>query len=644
MCGIAGWLATPKGHEPSAHARMDEALQRLSQRGPDHQAYIESGPLLLGHARLSILDLSTAAHQPMRDPTGRYFLAFNGEIFNFQTLRSELESAGLVFHTGADTEVLLHLLIREGAQCLNRLNGFFAFSFYDAEVQKLTLARDRYGIKPLVYYRGNDGLRFASEIKALLALGMPAELDQTSLLAFLSLNYLPPDKSMLKGVEKLPPGYYLEATSTNSEVRPWYQWPRARGEYHPERVPSFPEAQKQLADLLEDSVRLRLIADVPVGVFLSGGIDSSVIATLAARHTNHLHTFSISFQDPLYDETQYAMAVAKRIKSEHTVFRVTYDDLSAAIEPVLSYLDEPFADASALNFYVLSHQTRQRVTVALSGDGADELFGGYSKHQGEFIARNPGLKGLALKAASPILGLLPSHRNSPFARKVWQARKLLAGWQASPDERFLRWCMATPVEEAKLLLKNDTEQAGLARFAAGIKADPNDYNRVLEADLQLVLTGDMLVKVDLMSMANSLEVRVPFLDYRLVEFASGLPASYKVNAQMRKRILQDAFRPILPAELYNRPKQGFEVPLAGWLAGPLRPMVERELLDRDRIEAQGLFRFEAIEKLYKAVLEGRNGKEDWTLWALLVFQRWYHRVLGDSHQNAPLETLHQHQP
>jgi len=303
------------------------------------------------------------------------------------------------------------------------------------------------------------------------------------------------------------------------------------------------------------------VADVPVGVFLSGGIDSSSITALAARHTRHLHTFSLGFTDKLYDETPYAQAVARMHRTEHTVFTLGPEDLYAELDAMLGSLQEPFADASALNLYLLSRRTRQQVTVALSGDGADELLGGYSKHLGEVYSRQGGLRNSLLCGLSPLLQWLPAHRHSRQGRRLYQLQRYAAGLRRPPAERYLAWAEVAGRDWVRQLLVHPAEDAELlapyvAHFSPG-----GDLNEVLRADMQLVLGGDMLVKADRMSMAHALEVRVPFLDYRIVDYVMGLPAHYKIQGGQRKRLLQDAVRPLLPPELYNRPKQGFEVPL-----------------------------------------------------------------------------------
>ncbi|MFW5659028.1 MAG: asparagine synthetase B family protein, partial [Bacteroidota bacterium] len=380
--------------------------------------------------------------------------------------------------------------------------------------------------------------------------------------------------------------------------------------------------------LLLDAVSRQMIADVPLGVFLSGGLDSSIIAALATRHSDNVRTFSLGFENKLFDESDYALAVAKHIGTEHTRFEVNAERLQEVVEDVLSYIDEPFADASASNMFILSRLTRQHVTVALSGDGADELFGGYSKHYGEFRARQDNLLNAVIDSSGPLLRLLPGTRNSKLGRKIWQLQKYARDRKLSKAERYWAWCCVQLPGEASSLLRHtgsiDEVNAIRGSYLQEIAPD-GDMNDVFRADLRLVLDGDMLRKVDLMSMANSLEVRVPFLDHTLVEWAANLPADWKVTAKQRKRILQDVGRPLLPELIYNRPKQGFEVPLRDWMRGPLRPELDRLLFDRDFIMHQGLFRYKRILELRDAVDSGQYAKEDMTLWALLTFQRFWER-------------------
>ncbi len=625
MCGIVGSL---NFLDTAPAADLSAALACLHQRGPDHQATYTHGPVALGHARLSILDTSSAAHQPMISDDGRYTIVFNGEIYNFKQLRQQLERDGHTFTSDGDTEVLLKLYLHEGPAALQKLNGFFAFAVYDTEAQSLFIARDRMGIKPLLFWYDSARFAFASELKSMLALGIPRKLDHSVLGLFLQLNYVPPNASMLQGVQKLQPGHYLTVEANGSvEQHRYWQLPQRGEQRHPTPT-SYDQAVDDLRDRLSESVQRRMIADVPLGVFLSGGLDSSIVAALATRNSDKVRTFSLGFENKLFDESDYALAVARHIGTEHTRFEVNAERLQEVVEDVLTYIDEPFADASASNMFILSRLTRQHVTVALSGDGADELFGGYSKHYGEFRARHDNLLNAAIDSSAPLLNLLPGTRNSKLGRKIWQVQKYARDRKLSKAERYWAWCCVQLPGEASRLLKQqptlDAISAIRSTYLEEIASD-GDMNDVFRADLRLVLDGDMLRKVDLMSMANSLEIRVPFLDHTVVEWAANLPAEWKVTAKQRKRILQDVGRPLLPDLIYNRPKQGFEVPLRDWMIGPLRPELDRLLFDRDFIAHQGLFNHTRILELRDAVESGKYAKEDMSLWALLTFQRFWER-------------------
>lgn len=625
MCGILGWIDYGKSVSDSL---FNQALNHLAKRGPDYQAIYRHQRTCLGHARLSIIDLSAAANQPIFDKTGRYAIIFNGEIFNYQELRHKLTQFGIQLQTNSDTEILLYLFIQYGESCLSFLNGFFAFAIYDHQTHDLFIARDRFGIKPLKYFQDESYFAFSSEMKALLALPLPRLLNIDAVNLYFQYSYLPPGVSMLQGFKQLLPGECLWVRNGQVQVNRWYELPRPSLSNSKETV-SYQEAQHKLLNLLEDAVQKRLIADVPVGVFLSGGIDSSIVTALAARNQKKLSTFSISFDNPLYDERKYALAVAKKYQTEHTIFEVQTEDLFSCVSDVLDYLDEPFADSSALNFFILARQTRQKVVAALSGDGADEVFAGYTKHVGLLKAGQNSLVNNILRFSQPILRKLPANRNSSLGRILYQITKYAEGLPLPAAERYLAWCRIAAQQEVTQILQPKFQS--LNSNAAILKTkitDNQDFNDILAADVQLVLAGDMLVKADLMSMANSLEVRVPFLDYRVVEFAFSLPANYKIQGTQRKRILQDTFRDLLPSELYNRPKQGFEVPLRDWFLGPYRTTIEKNILNKNIIESQGIFQYPAIMRLWNNILLGKNTKEDCTLWAFIVFQHWYHRYIS----------------
>ncbi|GIV43697.1 MAG: asparagine synthetase B [Bacteroidia bacterium] len=620
MCGIAGWIDIKNPIDYTQN--LEKALQKLHLRGPDNRAILHQNIVHLGHARLSIIDVSDVAHQPMFNHEKNLCIVFNGEIFNFLELKQELLQEGYLFNNQSDTEVILQLYQKEGEKSFQRLNGFFAFVLYDITKNKIFIVRDRYGIKPLYIHQNENSFFFASELKALMEFPIPPKIQSASVGLFFNLNYLPPNISIYENVQPFPYAHYAVIQNQSIEFHKYY-------ELKPPKIISldYEQAQKDLLNLLEDAVQKRLIADVPLGVFLSGGIDSSVIATLAARHQKHLKTFSIGFENPLYDETHYAKLVAQKAQTEHTVFTLKMEELYENLFDVLDYLDEPFADASAINFYILSKYTKKHVTVALSGDGADELFGGYTKHVGEYQARQNHIPNQLLKVLQPLLSIIPSNRNSKLGRKIWQVQKYTKGLKDSYSERYWKWCSVLEEEKLPQLLALDYNKAHFEKIKAfytqNIQENSISMNDVFLTDLQLVLPGDMLVKGDRMSMANSLEVRVPFLDYRVVDFVNQLPSEYKVYGNMRKRILQDASKKILPPELYNRPKQGFEVPLKDWFCGPMKTYLEKEILNRDFVQEQGIFHYAKLQELCQTVWEGKNTKEDWTLWSVVVFQHWY---------------------
>ncbi|MCX8492526.1 MAG: asparagine synthase (glutamine-hydrolyzing), partial [Cyclobacteriaceae bacterium] len=378
MCGITGILAFNLVGKFNL-INVTTATAALSKRGLDHQGLYTDQFVGLGHRRLSIIDTSTAAHQPMWDKEFRYSIIFNGAIFNFQELKKELESKGVTFTTQSDTEVLLKLYLSEKEKCLNKLNGFFAFCIYDKQEQTFFVARDRYGIKPLLYLFDEDKFIFASEMKSILAYGIEKTIDYSSLNTYLQLNYIPAPATIFTNVKKLIPGHYATIRKKEMTVCCYYKIPYERDSLS---HVSYDNAKKKLHTLLEASVQQRLIADVPLGAFLSGGIDSSVIVGLASKHKPDLHTFSIGFRDEaFFDETKYARLVANHFNTEHTVFSLTNDDLYRHVHSILDYIDEPFADSSAIAVYILSQETRKHATVALSGDGADELLAGYNKHE-----------------------------------------------------------------------------------------------------------------------------------------------------------------------------------------------------------------------------------------------------------------------
>lgn len=627
MCGIAGIVAlTDLGKQQVS--KLQKSIRTLETRGPDDEGIYLSEKIGLAQRRLAIIDTSKAANQPMWDRSGRYVIVYNGEVFNYQHLfknhfSSEEQSQ---FKTTSDTEVVLELFAKKGAACLPLLEGFFAFAIYDSATEETLLARDRYGKKPLLFYVDADRMLFASELKALLTFGIPKKINYEALQLYLQLAYIPQPLSILEGIKKLEPGGYLKIVKGKIEEKKWYQL-HLSSNY--KNVLPYEDAQKKLEILLEDAVKKRLISDVPLGAFLSGGIDSSVIVALASRHQSSLNTFSIGFKgEQFFDETQYAELIAKKFNTHHASFRLGFEDYLAHIYDVLDYLDEPFADPASLPQFILCMETRKHATVAVSGDGGDEVFAGYNKHYAEWQARKRSLAGTLVKMGKPFWEILPKSRNTRFTNLVRQLQRYAEGASLSSKDRYWLWASTFSDREMNRLVDANTAikidksiiQSVKDQFLSGIN---EDFNSVLKTDLDLVLGGDMLVKVDQMSMANSVEVRSPFLDHHVVEFAFSLPSEYKINNNGRKRIVKDAFRHLLPEEIYNRGKRGFEIPMLKWFREELCTYIFDDLLNEDFIKDQEIFNPGYIADMKKKLYSNAPGNIVEQLWVLIVFQHWY---------------------
>ncbi|UZR94291.1 asparagine synthase (glutamine-hydrolyzing) [Chondrinema litorale] len=626
MCGITGIYAF---NEVGRFFTINthKSNEQLKHRGPDFGKLFTDYYVGLGHRRLSIIDLSSVAHQPMYDESGRYVIVFNGEIYNFKELRTDLEAKGCSFHTHSDTEVLLQSYIQYGEKCLEKFHGFFAFAIYDKEENKLFIGRDRYGIKPLLYFEDEDKMMFASEMRALLAYNLEPELDPVSVYQYLQLNYVPAPHTIFKGVKKLMPGSYLVVQDKKVTEHKWYT--PAINISEGKSYSNYEEAKINLLMHLEEAVKERMVSDVPLGAFLSGGIDSSTVVALASKYTDKLNTYSVGFKnEPLFDETKYAELVAKKYNTNHTVFNLHTDDFFDHMFEILDQYAEPFADSSALPFYILSKKTRQQVTVTLSGDGADEVFAGYHKYMGELKAREKGMAASVLQQFLPVLDKLPKSRNTYWGNQFRRMHRFASSLDLAADERYWFLCSwATEAQVTNMLHPEFLEQIDMDEYHRRKSAligdiKGKDFNEVLLNDVNMLLPNDMLHKVDSMSMLNSLEVRVPFLDHRLVEFAFNLPAEFKIKGNMKKRILQDTVRPLLPPELYKRPKKGFDVPLAKGYKNELKNWVNDACLNKDMVAEQKIFRTEFTENLKSTIANTMNFDQN-QVWGVLAFQHWW---------------------
>ncbi len=642
MCGIVGRIDVAE--VTSAFEDFKSAPTLLKHRGPDHQAFLIEPPVALGHTRLSIIDLDARSHQPMTDVSGRFTLVFNGEIYNYKELRQECEQLGYRFKTQSDTEVLLVLFLHFGKECLSKLNGFFAFAMFDRKEKSLFLARDRFGIKPLVYAVTETSFAFASELKAILSMGMEKHIDQVSLFTYFKFNYIPAPHTILQDHFKLEPGHHLTVTWEGKKVNvakeKWYSTPYDPAEEKDLSAHDYKQAQKVLKRFIRESVRRRLVADVPVGTFLSGGIDSSIITAVAAQEQEGIESFSIGFPDqPFYDESHYARDVAKHLGVKHHILGVKDQDLLESASQVLEHLDEPFADSSALNVYLLSKFTRQHVKVGLSGDGGDELFGGYNKHGAEFRMRNPRLIDHTVGSMKGLWDRMPASRSGRWGNLFRQLQKFSDGYQLSHRDRYWRWAGILTEEEANYFLKeamlerdhrlSDDGHAYKKRKDTLLQhiRKQGTLNEVLLSDMRLVLPNDMLYKVDSMSMAHGLEVRTPLLDQHVVKHAFRLPVMFKVNHLQKKKILQDSYRDMLPGQVFDRTKKGFEVPLLEWFQGPMKSNFTALCEDEESIENQGLFNPVAVRSLQRKLYSNDPGDAPATAWAYMVFQSWFKKYM-----------------
>ena len=587
MCGIAGavWNEASKTVEPATLRRM---IDVLCHRGPDGEGTYCGTGVALGHRRLAIIDVA-GGQQPLSNEDGSVWVVFNGEIYNFRDLRQRLETAGHHFRTQSDTEVLVHLYEDEGPGLLPLLNGMFALAIWDAKRQQLLLARDRLGKKPLAYRHEPGRLLFGSELKALLQVpDVPREIDPLALDEYLTYQYVPHPRTIFRGIAKLPPGHCAVWRDGRLEVRPYWQ-----PDFNAEEEQPAADYARQLRELLTSSVEMRLQSEVPLGAFLSGGIDSTIIVGLMSQLLREpVRTFSIGFPIPEFDETHYARAAAERFGTIHEEFQVRPDAMEILPRLVWHY-DEPFADSSAVPTWYVSQLTRQYVTVALTGDGGDELFAGYPRYRAVWLAegldRLPGI--VRRLCAGGYWQRLPSGtRQKSFSRR-W--KRFVEMLNRPPAERYLEW-IAIFGEARRVALYSDALAAALpdaepARFLTAAMERGNRRDAVTAvslADLVTYLPGDLMTKVDIASMAHGLECRQPFLDYRVVELAARMPGRWKFRHGRGKRILRQAFGDLLPTTIQRRPKMGFGVPLDHWFRHELKDYVRQVLLDRRTLTAR----------------------------------------------------------
>ena len=616
MCGIAGVLGRTDAEE--RRSRVSRMTRALTHRGPDDEGFFDDDRVSLGFRRLSVIDLETG-QQPIVDEERSLAIVLNGEIYNFRDLRQELEARGHRFRSTGDVEVVLRLWAEEGPDCLRRLNGTFALAVWDGRRHELYLARDRFGIKPLFLCRDGDWLAFASELRGLRAGGFPeaARLDVLQLRHYLAYGYLSPAGAPFEGVESLPPATLLTIDAEGREQRSAYWSPPTPGESCAVRG----QIVDHMREVLERSVERQLVADVPVGVFLSGGLDSSTVSALARpKVSGALQTFSVGFEGPdAVSELPAAREIANCLASDHHELMMDPEEVARDLEPIIDGLDTPLADPTAIPTWYMSRLARERVTVALSGEGADEVFGGYARQRYDVaLDRIGGIGRRLLPAAMRMAGRSPSERLERRLRMTPGLVRQLDWGRVFSAAKIERLTEDPPATEAEL----ESIYAELGKRWRGW-ADLDPVNGRLDADRCTFLPGDLLPKVDRMSMAHSLEVRVPYLDNEVVDLVLALPGRFKQSLRRDKILLRQVASGLLPKAGSLRRKRGFEVPIGAWLRGPLRPAM-RDQLSSKKLAESGVLRAAEVSHIVEEHLAGGrdNGR---ALWSLMVLSRWLDR-------------------
>jgi asparagine synthase (glutamine-hydrolysing) len=613
VCGIAGF--TTLDH-PVERGRIQAVISTISHRGPDGHGVHESPAVAMGNARLSIIDVG-GGQQPMYSPDGDTVIVYNGEIYNHETLREELEALGHRFETRCDTEVVLKAFLQWDMESFSRLRGMFAIALWTESTRRLVLVRDRMGIKPLyLYHRGRD-IYFGSELKNLFAHPeIPRKLDLNGLGYYLSLNYIPTPYTLVEGIEKLNPGEMLEwrageiyrTTYWNLRLSP-VEW-------------NLDDAKTRLDELLALSVREHLISDVPLGVWASGGLDSSTVLHYAAQAVPNLKTFSISFKGHSHDESAYFRRVAAQYGTDHHEFDLNPEaDLEGTVERLVEFSDEPSADAGALPVWFLSMMTRRHVTVALSGEGADELFGGYLTYRADHLYRQANRAPAWMRRAG--LGLLRLWPVSDDKISLeYKAKRFLEGSLLKPASAHLFWNGTFSMAQKRALLRtgHEIDPGSLMNTLPTEAFSCGDVNRFLWLDQRYYLGDDILNKCDRMSMAHSLEVRPPFLDHRIVEFAASLPENFKIQGKTLKFILRDLMRGKLPEVVLTRPKEGFDIPAHRWFRGPLKALFDATVSEQ-AVKATDVFDWDALCRIRSEHMN-RRASHGYGLWGLLVLFLW----------------------
>jgi len=621
MCGIAGF--TQFDHQFGSEKSLEIMGNAIIHRGPDSGGVYLKDKIGFCHRRLSIIDLSESGNQPMVSHDGCYIIVFNGEIYNFLSLRKELEKQNYPFKTHTDTEVLLALYEQIGKDVLTKINGMFAFAIWDTKKQSLFIARDRIGKKPLYYYRQENDIVFASELKAMLTLPeIPRNIRVDALYDFFAYQYIPDPKTIFEDIYKLEPGHYLEITENTFKKTKYWDISFSKQSKHNEL-----HIKKELQQLLFDCTKDRMISDVPLGAFLSGGVDSSGIVALMTKNSiSPVTTCSIGFDIEQFNETEFANYVAKQYNTNHHELTV-HQNVKDSLEKIVSFFDEPFADPSLVPTFYVSELARQKVTVAIAGDGGDEVFAGYEKYTTDNIENNLRklFPNIIRTTLFPFVASILEKFSNTYCKK---GGSLLRSLSMDPALGF--YISNSQITDGlwQSIISDETKNKIGSYHPSQITTDYYDQcdgidhlSRILYTDMKTYLPGSILVKVDRMSMANSLEVRAPILDYKLIEFAATLPSSLKYNKGQKKYILKEAFSDLLPDEILYRKKMGFSVPLADWLRNEIKPLAERKLFN----SSGGLCDYFKVNDIKKLWDQHQSGKRDFSipLWSMLMFQMWW---------------------
>lgn len=626
MCGIAGFTRLIDGEDDSVV--LENMALEIFHRGPDAgDSYIDKN-IALSHRRLSIIDLSSAGNQPMHSASGRFIIVYNGEIYNYQSLRKELIAEGVKFKTKTDTEVLLNLFERDGEQCLQRINGMFAFAIWDRRNKSLFLARDRLGKKPLYFCRHGEQFVFASELKSILKIpNINRSIRLDAVKDYFFYQYVPDPKTIFQSIHKLEPGYWLKFKDGVQKIEQY--WDVSFSSSH---SLSQKKIQDELTELLADSVKLRMVSDVPLGAFLSGGIDSSAIVGFMAKSSEKpITTCSIGFDSGEFDEVYFAKKVAKQFNTDHHEFTVK-NNVEDNLLKIASFFDEPFSDPSFVPTFFVSELARKQVTVALSGDGGDECFAGYSKYNIDKIENNIRkiVPAIVKNAFFPAFANKFSGSKNSYVRKACSLFDTLA---QSPSHGFFVTNSFFNNNVWEQLVRGDLEKYTADYDVSAItrhfydNADTDDHlSKILYTDIKTYLPGDILVKVDRMSMANSLETRAPILDYRVVEYAAKIPSKLKLHGKEKKYILKQSLSEMLSKEILYRKKMGFSVPLIHWLQHEIFSIAKKYLFKPD----SGISEFFDINKLQVLWEDHQQGKWNYSkeLWSLLIYELWWQNYIN----------------